>query len=94
VLSRADCGRRRGENDTRFKPATVQARIRNMASNPDLPPSKRRAPERGAAAADARSEGRAWLDNPENLRRFFEGVNRASERARVREERALPRYRD
>jgi hypothetical protein len=76
-----------------LKVATVQARIRNMPSKPDSPPAKRRAPERGAGAADGRSEGRNWLDNPENLRRFFEGVSRASERARTREERVAARYR-
>lgn len=41
-------------------------------------------PGRGASAADGRVEGRSWLDNPENLRRFFDGVARAMERAKGR----------
>jgi hypothetical protein len=64
-----------------------------MSSEDDLPRAKRKAPERGVGAADNRSEGRAWLDNPENLRRFFDGVSRAGERARVREERSFPKHR-
>ena len=56
-----------------------------MASNRDKRRHTRAGPDRGATAADGRIEGRAWLDNPENLRRFFDGVARASQRAQVRE---------
>jgi hypothetical protein len=55
-----------------------------MAPHHDTQQSKQLGPDRGASAADERAEGRAWLDNPENLRRFFDGVARAMERAQSR----------
>jgi hypothetical protein len=59
----------------------------NMAPERDLKRRKRVTPERGAAAADDPIEGHTWLDNPDNLRKFFDSVARAGERARIREER-------
>jgi hypothetical protein len=55
-----------------------------MTPHHETQESEHLGPERGASAADERAEGRAWLDNPENLRRFFDGVARAMERARTR----------
>jgi hypothetical protein len=56
-----------------------------MAPERGLKRRRQAAPDRGAAPADSRIEGRTWLDNPENLQKFFETVARASERARVRQ---------
>jgi hypothetical protein len=56
-----------------------------MAPERGVKRRKQVAPDRGAAPADSRIEGRTWLDNPENLQKFFETVARASERARMRQ---------
>jgi hypothetical protein len=58
-----------------------------MAAERGLKRRKQVAPDRGAAPADSRIDGRTWLDNPENLDKFFESVARATERARMRERR-------
>jgi hypothetical protein len=74
----------------RFKIGFILLRTRgedDMAANRDSMEDRRDAAERGAAAADGRIEGRSWLNNPDNLKRFFDGVSRAGERARAREQR-------
>jgi hypothetical protein len=58
----------------------------NMPRERELRRRKRVVPDRGVAPADGRIDGHTWLDNPENLQKFFETISRASERARSREE--------
>jgi hypothetical protein len=58
-----------------------------MPPERELKRRKQVAPDRGAAPADGRIEGRTWLDNPDNLQKFFDRVARARERAGMREER-------
>ena len=62
-----------------------------MTAERDLKRRKWVGPDRGAVAADGRIEGRTWLDNPDNLQKFFDSVARAGERARTREERRKTR---
>lgn len=51
-------------------------------NSPQSSPPAEEADRRGEVA-----ERRAWLDNPANLKRFFERVERASQDARMRERR-------
>src|SRR5580658_3102112 len=60
-------------------------RTKDLASNQNSPRARRREEERSSTGD--RSEGRAWLDNPGNVQRFFERVASASEAARAREQR-------
>jgi hypothetical protein len=57
----------------------------DMAPERDVKRRRQVDVDRGATAADGRIEVRTWLDNPDNLRKFFDTVARASERARMRE---------